>query len=70
MLGQDTGGNFNVNDIYRVLTPVDRERVYAFVRMDGELVKHANLLQIDIVRPEFRRQAGVALGTSPSRRTS
>jgi hypothetical protein len=54
----DQDGNFNVNDIYRMLTPVQQERTYPFVRMDGQLVKHANLLQIDIIRRDFTREAG------------
>lgn len=57
----DLEGNFNVNDIYRMLTPVEAERIYPFVRMDGELVKHANLLQVDVVGRDFRRAAGTPL---------
>lgn len=54
----DPQGNFNVNDIFKLLTPVQPERIYPFVRMNGQLVKHANLLQIDIVGRDFRRDAG------------
>ncbi len=54
----DSQGNFNVNDIYLMLTPVQQERIYPFVRMDGQFVKHANLLQIDLVGRNFRRDAG------------
>jgi hypothetical protein len=54
----DQEGNFNVNDIYRMLMPVDQERTYPFVRMDGQFVKHVNLLQIDIVRQQFARESG------------
>jgi hypothetical protein len=53
----DSEGKFNVNDIYRLLTPVAKPRVYPFVRMDSQLVRHADLLQIDVVGREFRRQA-------------
>lgn len=56
----DDHGNFNVNEIYQMLTPVSEERVYPFVRMDGEFVKHANLLLLDFVRSEFNRAAGHA----------
>lgn len=54
----DEDGNFNVNDVYCMLTPVQRERVYPFVRMNGEYVKHANLLQLDFIRADFNRNAG------------
>jgi hypothetical protein len=54
----DPQGNFNVNDIFKMLTPVQPERIYPFVRMDGQFVKHASLLQIDIVGRDFRRDAG------------
>lgn len=54
----DEAGNFNVNDIYRMLTPVVTERVYQFVQMNGQYVKHANLLQVDFLRSEFNRESG------------
>jgi len=54
----DSEGNFNVNNIYRMLSPVANERVYPFVRMDGQLVKHANLLQVDVIGRGFRRESG------------
>src|SRR4051794_24254515 len=54
----DEEGNFDVNDIYRMLTPLRPERVYPFVRMNGEIVKHANLLQVDFSRAEFNRDSG------------
>jgi hypothetical protein len=41
-----------------MLTPVEQERVYPFVRMDGEYVKHANLLILDFVKLDFQRAAG------------
>jgi hypothetical protein len=40
----DQDGTFDVDDLYRMLTPVKQQRVDPFVRMDGEPVKHANLL--------------------------
>lgn len=54
----DGEGNFNVSDLYLLLTPVAHERVYPFVRMDGRYVNHANLLQIDFVRDSFERKSG------------
>jgi hypothetical protein len=47
----DPDDNFDVNHIYKMLTPVQRERTYQFVRMDGQFVKHANLLQPSTSRP-------------------
>ena len=49
-----------MNDIYRMLTPAATPRIYPFVRMDGRLVKHANLLQIDFIRDRFERASGSA----------
>jgi hypothetical protein len=54
----DQDGIFNAHEIYAMLTPVHKERTYPYVRMDGHLVKHVNLLQIDIVRRDFRRESG------------
>lgn len=56
----DQEGNFDVNEIYRMLTPAANPRIYPFVRMDGRFVKHANLLQIDFIRPWFERTSGSA----------
>lgn len=41
-----------------MLRPVQDERVFPFVGMDGQLVRHANLLQVDFVRADFDRQVG------------
>jgi hypothetical protein len=54
----DDAGNFNLQSVAEHLKPVSPERSYQFVRMDGEYVKHVDLLQIDFAASSFERKSG------------
>lgn len=61
----DEKGEFNVNELIQQLQPVPKPRVYEYVRMNGSLVKHADLLEVDFLRNTFDRAAGSPQDPSP-----
>jgi hypothetical protein len=62
----DEDGSFNVNALIDQLQPVAKPRRYEYVKMNGQFVWHADLLQIDFHRDEFERRKGTAEDPSPA----
>jgi len=62
----DEHGHFNVNELLMQLRPVAHPKVYDRVKMNGQFVKHADLLEIDFVADSFFRNAGGPEDPAPS----
>jgi len=66
VLSPDTNGRVEAHHIAATLRPMDDVKRYEFVRMDGQFVCHADLLQIDFFGDGFERRSGTADDPNPT----